>query len=86
LNAKWLERYRCDEGKTIAPDCNIPSTPYNIIQSTPQSTLPDSLQTGINKAFKSYCDNPNPELFETLITNAASTWLKKQKERKNRLN
>jgi hypothetical protein len=69
-NAEWSEGYRYDEGGATAPGFNIPSTPYNIIQSTPQSTLPDILQTGINKAYKSYGDIPNPNLLQTLLFNA----------------
>lgn len=69
-DAKELLGYRCDE----RTDFNNPLTPYNIIQRTIQSTLPDGLQVGINKAYKYYGDNPDPEQLRNNIFNAIMKW------------
>jgi hypothetical protein len=83
-DAEWLKGYRCGEGGATASDPNNPLIPYNIIWSMPQSTLPDSLQIGVNRAFKIYCDNPNPQLLETGIAKAITHWSRKMEKTRNK--
>lgn len=49
-------------------------TPYNEIQVTPQSTLPNSLQTRINRAFKLYLDNFNIDQLANNMTTTITNW------------
>ena len=83
-DAEWLKGYRCGEGGATASDPNNPLIPYNIIRSMPQSTLPDSLQIGVNRAFKIYCDNPDPQLLETGIAKAITHWSRKMEKTRNK--
>jgi hypothetical protein len=85
LNGEWMHGYH-DEGSTTTPDCNNPLTPYNVIQRTPQSSLPDGLQVGLNRAYKYYDDNPDPEQLQRNVTNAIVKWMDKRNTRRARLN